>query len=329
MKRYILTAVCALLLLLSPWLMHMSLSTLPPTRRPAEGWTGALTVVHTETWAPAVGEMTALLQRAGETLKQRHPGVVVWVETVPPEALPDRLAEADAVSFSPRVLAQGDGLCPLTLAEPLLPGLETAGLWQGETRALPWCLGGYGLMWNEELAARCGVTPASDAPVGADLPKGVTALAAGDSPFRRPCSLPYFRHLGLEPAGESRAVFQQFREGKVLCLAAYHGEINRMLARCEAGTSFAACYYPLPEGGSRHTDLVQYAAVTGRGNEARQALAREYVGILLEEEVQLRLEKMGLLSVTGVPREGGRLEELWQAMAQGPLPLAAFEAQTP
>ena len=346
MKKKLLAAVAAVLLVILPLLL-----TEPPdpyyrmTRR-TENWQGVLTVWQIDGWYPAAGDLTAVLERAGQLLNKRHPGVVVDVRKA-------NVADAgqgeapDVISFPLGAFDTPSGILA-RVSQPvgLVPGLVESGKYGNDTFAVPWCRGGYALLANRDLLSQWGVSW-QESWTMADLTAALEGaqermqgkknrsygLIAGSAPERQP--LTCWQNALAQPEALTgllargfadpdsggllpRAAFERFLEGNTAFMPAYHGEILRCQSRAEQGKGFAVDIALLPDQQAPCTDLVQLAGITGKGPEGRSALAREYLEILLSESVQSRIANLGIMpALPGLEQPEDLLQPLRQAMETG------------
>ncbi len=249
-------------------------------------------VWNVDTFEGGKGSRTAFLKAAARRAEKGREGVYYLVSSYTAEGAEEAFRAGDA----PDAISFGIGLSVFAERSLPLPHSFSGGEIGGETRAYPWCRGGYFLFSPDEDFEREGRTAISSG--GSNLPE-VAASLSGISGEALPALSAYTAFLG----------------GKFRYLLGTQRDLCRFRAR-----GVSVCARPL----SAYCDLYQYYSVlSAERREDCLALLEE----LLSERTQAELEEIGMYSVRPPGEEGMLTAGVFlSAEALGQLRLAAGES---
>ena len=302
------------------------------------GWSGVLRLWVLEDMP--CGALTGWLNACAASFERAHPGVYVQAEPIAADALRQLRTSGvnppDLILFPPGLLPSGEGLFPIALdsavAQTLREPLLSAGVWQGEVRAVPVAMGAYvwaydraqlpslpenwadsdvSLVlpededfraWSAAVLALCsGQTTAADAP--AELPGLDLGLpdAPTPSPTRaeppaeagEPCRLP-------ADIRREEGIYSKFTSGELPVLPATQRELVRLslLSARGRGPDWQTA---MPGKYALADQLALLALVDAPRSHAqeRRTLCEALLAHLLAPESQQALAKARAFSVRG------------------------------
>ncbi len=265
-----------------------------------ESFTGLITLWHIVRFKPYQGSMGAWLGGLALKFEDAHRGVYLEVFTMTEKECAARLARgerADAYSFpagwgDPDQFTDG-----ISVRADYLGNLGRTGMWEGERLAVPIGMSGYVLLINESILQSKGIQVDEKTPIdtlsgyAADLTyvygkKKYKMYGMSGSPVIAAV-------MGLRT---EVAVYDEFLEKDAAMALADLGAAGNLERQLGAGKGFAFDAFPV----GTYTDLVQYVGIDQNTEEAKKSYLNEFFSMILQEETQKGLLKMGILPVSHV-----------------------------
>lgn len=305
-------ALCALLVAGHPLVEeHLPVPPQGLTAGPYAGWSGVVRVWVYQGFRTGTGSIVPWLNGCLSTFEKRSSGVYAHVETVSAETMAQASAAGlppDMLVVTPGALTDGAGLAAVPPVQGLSEGLTASCEWQGSLRAVPLCVGGYGMLLNTELMPQL---PADwDATIG-QLYSAATrrqgARYALQVPGEGTWPAAAARMLDALPAAQEQLpddylacsmvkAWSDFKKGAAACIPASQWHI-RQLALLEAkGEGMQYSFVPADDG---YTDQYFAAAIVESSMSdaaQREEVCARIIAYLTGEEAQTQLDKALMFS---------------------------------
>lgn len=319
----------------------LPLDTRPLVAEKYAGWSGVLRLWVYEGWPCGSGSVAPWLNRCIARYEKTHPGVYIQPEYVDTEAIASVRDSGkllpDMLLFPPGVLDSPTGLAILEPPAALRPELVHCGVWSDRIHAVPVVLGGYGWAWNTSMLdgppgswREANVLPAVPEPEiqrhwGAALLalcRGIRETSSGEEPSRQRAGFSDV-DLGLNLPDEPEPTqtislqtapgmcrlpegfafdtnaWRHFAYGEAAALLVSQREVRRLQALSEQGRE-PDWRFSVPDGA--FTDqLLAWGLVDKQDGEPQRALCLEFLNLLLSDECQGLLARIGAFGVTAAP----------------------------
>ena len=255
------------------------------SRFEATEYQGILTLYAVDTFEGGVGSRTDFLLKAATGFEKKNRGILISVENHSVQSFCNQLERG----IVPDMVSYGVGLSEVILHAVELGEKGGGGTYAGKSYALPWCMGAYCLISHGELPARPRTLIVSQGEYNQPL------LALHASTYRADSYQTY----------EPLAAYTAFLSHSDRVLLGTQRDVHRLERR---GVSVRV--KPLGE----YSDLVQYLSVTTT-DSVKGAYAKKFLQHLRSEEVQRKLEDIGMISVThtDIYADGGAMQAMQKA----------------
>ncbi len=303
-------------------------------------WTGIAHVWHVVSWQVGQGSAASWLEKKARSFEKRNSGVYISVEGMTAQEYKKRISEGempDIISFGPGLIDNPVEMLEIVEApDKIKSSAKESAVYNGNTYAVPYMMGAYGLYINEELVQSAGIDYLDVSAGGIALndfnelltllkdnsKEGITPLVYSIKENAvSPVSLMYlYTGDGIDDTGalfknaastttEDKNAYSLFYTGKAgILLDTHRVAFDLTNEKSEMAYSFAVT------GISSYTDMVQYLGITKTDNSNKKEVLQKYINYMLRDDIQKSLSSIGVFSVVSG----------FQVMDEDPL-LSSFE----
>lgn len=231
---------------------------------------GILTLWHVDSFEGGTGSRKQFLLKSARGFEKVNQGVLVMVINHTAESVRENVKNG----VYPDMISYGAGLDVNVYSEFDISKTVSGGMIGDKTYATAWCRGGYVLISNPKLVSE----------QKKDLENLVVSLGDYTQPLVAFALNGYTaRHIEVMKPMDA---YVRFTGGKTPYFLGTQRDVNRLNAR---GMEYKAT--PLEE----YNDLYQYISITGV-DELKRYYAEEFIRYIVSENVQRKLNGIGMLS---------------------------------
>lgn len=236
---------------------------------------GILTLWNVDTFEGGTGSRKQFLSRVSRGYEKKRAGVLVLATDHTKESAEKSMREG----VFPDLISFGTGMTALNAKSLPISGYSAGGAAAGEVYAVPWARGGYCMIENPDYKRK------KDKSTG-ELYEEPTIVSQGEYTSPLVAMVVSGGTLTGYEIMSPMDAYVAFTSGKSRYLVGTQRDINRLINR---GMEFIS--RPI----SVYNDIFQYISIT-TNDQTKYEYAAEFVRYLISEEVQLRLDEIGLYS---------------------------------
>ena len=226
-----------------------------------------ITIWHIDTFEGGKWSRREFLNYVSKKFERKNVGVLIMVKSATKTGIEEALKKGEL----PDAISYGAGLNLINLVEINSSYNFNPGKVEKKQYALPWCKGGYVLLYQEQK----------------NIEKGIEKLVVSQTEYTQPLLAFLSEQLSSKEimALPPLEAYIQFVTGKVDCLLGTQRDVERLQAK---GYGYKA--KPLEE----FNDLYQYISITEKG--ASKKFLQNFLDYLFSEEIQKELNKISMFS---------------------------------